>query len=420
MAYYSLLLLFIFEYMRPGSYVPVLGHANAILALVTLALALSQPGVISNGAVLQERNAKWIMYFLLLIGLSLFFTAEVTFVSYQRLSQVFGHFLFFYMIVKLTSDLRRLKQLFVTLTLIHIGLVILNPDLIFKPEVRSYIQGVTFLGDGNDFALSVCIVVPMCLFLIQEAKAMWQKLIYIAAMGMLFMSIIGTSSRGAAIAITCVLFYMWFNSRKKMLGVVGLVIVALGVIVFAPTTYYERMETVADYETEGSAQGRLQAWAAAIRMAKDHPLTGVGAGHFGMKYANAYRPPDYEGDTMRWLTAHSVYFLTLGEFGIPGVIFLFAMIVGSLRINRRGLKEIDRLPVERRETYRRLLLALSSSMIAFAVGGAFLSAIYYPHIYVIAALLTVSGIFYRQELENAVRAESVGTDKAALAIPNPE
>ena len=47
-------------------------------------------------------------------------------------------------------------------------------------------------------------------------------------------------------------------------------------------------------------------------------------------------------------------------------------------------------------TYQRLLISLNSSLIAFAVGGAFLSAIYYPHIYVLAGLFGSAEYFYEK------------------------
>jgi putative inorganic carbon (HCO3(-)) transporter len=401
MIYFGLLLVFIFEYMRPGSYVPALGILNSILPLGMFVVSLLVSGKTTNGEILWERNTLWLLFFLSLIGISVVVTAEVRFYAYTRFLQVLGYVLLFFMIVKLTIDLRRLKLLFATLVFIHVGLVLLNPDLILKLETRSYLQGVTFLGDGNDFALSVVIVVPMCLFLLLESKAKWQQLLYLAMLTILLLSIVGTSSRGAAIAISAVLLYQWSQSKKKLLGVAALAVVVGAVLALAPPSYFERMETVKDYETESSAQGRLDAWAASVRMAKDHPLLGVGSGHFGMMYSNQYRPPDYDSDTMKWLTAHSIYFLTLGELGLPGVVFLFAIILGNLRANGRRMREVDRLPNEAREAQRRLLVCLNSSMIAFAVGGAFLSAIYYPHIYVIAGIMTVGGLLHRELLEQA-------------------
>lgn len=398
MIYFGVLLVFVFEYMRPGSYVPALGILNSILPLGMFVLSVITSSKFSIGAILRDRNTLWLLYFLTLVALSIVITAEVRLYAYQRFTQVLGYILLYFTFVRLTTDLKRLKLFFTTLALIHVGLVILNPDVILKPELRSYIQGVTFLGDGNDFALSVVIVVPLCLFLLLESKSLWLKLFYLAILAVLLLSIIGTSSRGAAIAISAVLLYLWWRSRKKLMGVAALAVVVVGVLSFAPDSYFERMESVKDYETEGSAQGRLQAWAAAVRMAKDHPLTGVGSGHFGMMYSNRYRPPDYDHDTMQWLTAHSIYFLTLGELGIPGVIFLFAIIFGSLRINSRRLREVELMPSIVRETQRRLLVCMNSSIIAFAVGGAFLSAIYYPHVFVLAGVMTVVGFLHRDGL----------------------
>lgn len=397
MIYLGLLLVFIFEYMRPGSYVPGLGVLNSILPLGMFALSILVSGKHGNLEILRQRNTLWLLYFLFLIGLSMLFTAEVRLYAYTRFTQVLGYIFLYFMIVKLTTDIGRLKLLFATLVVIHVGLVILNPDVILKPEVRSYIQGVTFLGDGNDFALSVVIVVPMCLFLMLEAKALWLKLFFGLLLSVLLLSIVGTSSRGAAIAISAVLLYLWTKSRKKFMGVAALILVVIAVLSFAPESYFERMETVKDYETEGSAQGRIQAWAAAVRMASDHPISGVAAGHFGMMYSNRYRPPDYDQDTMRWLTAHSIYFLTLGELGIPGMIFLFAILLGSLRINHRLLFAVPSFPEPVRETHRRLLVCMNSSIIAFAVGGAFLSAIYYPHVYVLAGIMTVIGFLHAEQ-----------------------
>ena len=77
MIYFGLLLVFIFEYMRPGSYVPALGILNSILPLGIFVLSIFVSSKHSNGAILQERNTWWLLYFLFLIGLSVVVTAEV-------------------------------------------------------------------------------------------------------------------------------------------------------------------------------------------------------------------------------------------------------------------------------------------------------------------------------------------------------
>ena len=87
----------------------------------------------------------------------------------------------------------------------------------------------------------------------------------------------------------------------------------------APSGYFGRMGTVADYEEDNSAQQRLQAWGAALRMALDHPL-GVGAGNFNSAYGRRYNPSTVgEGvsrvgwGNMRWISPHSIYFKPSGS-----------------------------------------------------------------------------------------------------------
>ena len=50
------------------------------------------------------------------------------------------------------------------------------------------------------------------------------------------------------------------------------------------------MKTIKDYDSEGSAQARVMAWKAGVRMALDNPVLGVGAGHFPMSVAGKYAP----------------------------------------------------------------------------------------------------------------------------------
>ena len=73
-------------------------------------------------------------------------------------------------------------------------------------------------------------------------------------------------------------------------------------------------------------------------MALDHPLLGVGAGHF----PDGVRLADTGALDIPWQTAHSIYFLILGELGFPGLAVLLLFIVSNLVANRRLLVEHPR------------------------------------------------------------------------------
>ncbi|MEL0587534.1 MAG: O-antigen ligase family protein [Candidatus Thiodiazotropha sp. (ex. Lucinoma kazani)] len=145
--------------------------------------------------------------------------------------------------------------------------------------------------------------------------------IYIISLIILILAIVGTQSRGASLALMGTFGYLWWMGRQKVMGLLLIGGVLLAVISFAPPVYFERMNTISNYENEGSAMGRIVAWKTAIRMVSAYPVTGVGAGHFTVKLGTEFRPPEFGDENFPWLTAHSSYFLILGELGIPGIVF---------------------------------------------------------------------------------------------------
>jgi O-antigen ligase len=207
------------------------------------------------------------------------------------------------------------------------------------------------------------------------------------------MCVVATKSRGGTIALGSIGLYYWLKSPRKVQTAVLFVIVLGVVAAWAPASYFERMGMMTDTQ-EGSAQGRIIAWKASMQMAVANPILGAGAGHFPIAYGNYYR---VEGTP--WLTAHSIYFLLLGELGVPGLAVLLTFIFWNLAANRRLLRETRPLPPERATTARNALACTSAALVAYATGGAFLSAAYYPHMYVLAGLLAAARHIVRVEIE---------------------
>jgi hypothetical protein len=73
--------------------------------------------------------------------------------------------------------------------------------------------------------------------------------------------------------------------------------------------------------------------------------------------------------------------------GIPGIIFILGIIGSNLIAGERTLREIKPRLAAKDPTEKNLVVAMNASLIAFMVGGAFLSGAYYPHIYLLAGLL---------------------------------
>jgi putative inorganic carbon (hco3(-)) transporter len=152
------------------------------------------------------------------------------------------------------------------------------------PTQRSYVRNVTFLGDGNDFALSAAIALPMCLYLYQSARGSLARGLYIVGGLALFGAILGTQSRGAALAIIAMVFYLWTLSQNKGKATVFIIGGLIIVLAMASEAYVTRMQSIAHYQEDGSAQGRLLAWRPASEMALRRPLLGVGPGCFPLAF----------------------------------------------------------------------------------------------------------------------------------------
>jgi probable O-glycosylation ligase (exosortase A-associated) len=253
---------------------------------------------------------------------------------------------------------------------VHLGVAVLDPRVLTNPGVRSYLASAPFLGDGNDFGLSVNIAIPLCWALVVTAKTKFGRLLYAVALLVLVACVVATQSRGATVGLACVAIYYWLRTEKKLLTALVVAVGVALILLLAPGAYFERMHNI--NTTESSAVGRIDGWKAAWAAALKSPVLGVGAGHFNV--------------AIRRLTAHSIYFLAVGELGFPGLAVLVFLILANLAANRRRIAEIRMRGRGSPKGDLELAVALSASMIAFAVSGAFLSALYYPHLYVLGGV----------------------------------
>ena len=405
--YWALLGFFVLEYVRPGAYVPGLDalHLNSLVPLIGIIGTLALKSPVSNGEFLAEWNTKLMVTLLGLLCVSTLF-ATVTLYAYDVTTVVFSYMLIYWMLVRQVGDIRRLKGVFATLVAAHIIIAALNPAVFSPTDTRVGTNSGSFLGDGNDFSLSINICIPLCLFLMAESKRKIFSLFWGAGLLALVFCVIATQSRGGIIGLAAVGVYYWLKSPKKLQTAAAFVLVVAIVVANAPASFFDRMRTISDTE-EGSTRGRIDAWKLGVQMAVGNPLLGVGAGHFPLGYGTLRAA---QGTPGRWLTAHSIYFLVLGELGLPGIAVLLSLVFGNLVANRRLLREVGQLPPDQAATARNALAATSAAMMAFAVGGAFLSAAYYPHLYVLAGMLTASRHIVRMQ----IRAREHAGDNAAL------
>lgn len=415
MLVYRLLLIFVFlEYVRPGNVIPGMNvlHLNLLVPLCAAAISIAGSRAVRHGDILKEANSKYVLGLLGLIALSVPM-AELTWSAIEVFQTVAGYALIYWVLAKEINEVDELKGVFHALIIVHLIAGARSPEMFTNSSSRAYvIHAAPFLGDGNDFGLSALLAMVFCLFLLFEAKSKWRKLLYSAELLSLLALIVATQSRGATLALGAVALYYWLKNDRKVIGLTVAAVSVVLVVALAPTTYFDRINSIQNYEEDGSAQGRLSAWRAGTNMALSNPLLGVGAGQFPSNYTRFA-----DDNQHRWKTAHSIYFLILGELGLPGITILIGLIISNLVGNWRVAREIwPRAPGGRASTEIRLLATMSAAMLAFAIGGAFLSATYYPHAFVLSGLTVAVRRIVLQRTAIAAASTAKVPDVSALTV----
>ncbi len=240
----------------------------------------------------------------------------------------------------------------------------------------------SFIEGNNELALALVMAIPLMRFLQLQMKAALVRHALTLAMLLSAVAALGTQSRGALLAIVAMAVVLWTRTRHKLVSGIALVLVGAALIAFMPGEWEQRMNTIASYEQDSSAMGRINAWWMAWNLALDRPLGGGYDIYWPEIFARYAPVPD---DVH---AAHSIYFQVLGEHGFVGLgLFLLLWIMawrtaGYLR--RTG-------PLLPTTQWTADLGAMTQASLAgYAVGGAFLSLAYFDLPYNLVLLVVLA------------------------------
>ena len=383
----GLILIVAIEYIGLGHYIPGANRIPLFLSLSIFAIAIATN---FGERLLKHTQIKALLIFLTLTGISLFH-ALITFQAFRIFKTQIGYLILCISLYLVIKNSRHVFFFLGSMIFFHCFIVIANIDRLNQGQrTGNFIAGY-FLGDGNDFAWALVTFLPFALYFLSAKPKLLIRLPVLASIVIFVLGIVGTGSRGAFLAAVASILYLVINSRNKAFSFTCLGFLALVAVSLAPPAYIDRVESIRAYEEDSSALGRLVAWKAAFQMALDHPL-GVGAGNFSSAYGRSYMPDNPDTRiyaNRRWISPHSIYFLTLGEYGFFGLFILLLLLYGNYRDNRTQIRVFQPLGKEEILKNPMILLPkyLNMSLIAFAAGGAFLGGLNYPHIFILTALI---------------------------------
>lgn len=177
--------------------------------------------------------------------------------------------------------------------------------------------------DENSFAMFFVTALPFLFYWALSFRNIIVRLGIWAVIPLGWHAIFLTGSRGGLLGVGVTIVAISVRSKRKLLGLM-LILAFLGIYQWqGGEVLKDRMESMQDYEQEGSAMGRLDAWNAAIRMVMDNPATGSGLGSFTVAF------PYYSSKKPR--EAHNTFFQLIGESGLLAG-FAYVFLVGGVLV----------------------------------------------------------------------------------------
>lgn len=266
----------------------------------------------------------------------------------------------------------------------------------------------SYIADNNALAVALVMAIPLVLYFHETGAHRWLRLGCLAAAGLTALAVLGTHSRGGLLTLAVAGFLLWLRSRHRLLtGALLATSIGFG-IAFMPESWFERMETIENYEQDRSANMRFEAWAWGLGVAEQRPLTGGG---FMVYTLNGI---EHAGGRLSYLNAHSIYFEVLAEHGWPGLALFLGLIAGGILTARAIVR--DSRDVPELDWAARFGALVQVSFVAYAVGGALLNLAFYDLFYYLllaTAVARLEVLRVREGRGSAATATAPPVDHAA-------
>jgi putative inorganic carbon (HCO3(-)) transporter len=248
----------------------------------------------------------------------------------------------------------------------------------------------SFIAENNALALATVMTIPLWAWLYMQYRHKWARMGIGACIVLSAVSVFGSHSRGALLAIAAMSLFLWVKSPRKI--IVGAVMAIAGAWLFAfmPENWMERMSTIQYHQEDESANSRLETWKMLWNLVQDRPVIGGGYEPYTREIFAKYNP-DFDGS----FSAHSIYFQVLGEHGFPGfaMFLLFWLLVWW---TCTWIARHTRGKPDQQWAYW-LGQMVKVSIVGYLVGGAFLNLAYFDMPYWLFVIVAVTRFVLKQQ-----------------------
>jgi len=398
LAFLGLLALLVIQYTSLPQMFPVLQHfdiAKLAVAVAFLGLMLS-PDLRKPAAGPVHWLDTCVALFLFVSLMSACFSDHIG----PAVSQFIDTFQWCVVYLLISRIAGKRWQLYVVMCL----LMLLNLKLA-QFSIRSYHQDVisgvsakdlagrgegagstAFFGNAGDFGVAMSVVWPLAGAMFAAEVKRWRKWFFAICFFAFLGAIVVCSSRGALVAAAVIAFVAFMRSSKRVTGLAMMFVLIVAFFLAVPKASKERLEAAFHPHSDPTANDRLELWHFGMHLFAEHPMLGVGPGNFEPDYVAEHPILDREHKLMA-IVPHSIYVQTLSELGIAGFIPLLALWLLVPVVNARTRKLLrERGPENIRSFEYNLSWGLDLALVGYLVSGAFITVLYYPHLWVLLGL----------------------------------
>lgn len=245
-----------------------------------------------------------------------------------------------------------------------------------------------FMEANNGLGVALLMMIPIAWFLATEASNRWLRYGWLGSIPLTMLAILGTYSRGAALALGCTIVYWTIASGRNKLGFAMVALAPVALFAIMPDQLIDRLETIQNYEQDPSAMSRIEMWRFGFKVALSNPVFGGGFDVFPMYHLYDNFNVDLEFISSG-KSAHSIYFEVLGQHGFIGFILFMLMGLTFFFFCGRVKRTYSSA------TVRNFAAAVQISLVGYAAGGAFVNkALLWPITFQLLGLMTAAATIF--------------------------
>lgn len=243
-----------------------------------------------------------------------------------------------------------------------------------------------FFSNASDLGVAMCVVWPVAVYVLIARTTKFTRVVAAATAAASLGAILVCGSRGALLGAAVIVLIGSLRAPQKIVAAIMIVVLAAGVYICLPEGSKQRWDSAKQYEKDDTSYHRILLWKAGIAMFLDHPLFGVGPGNYPIVRKESYPIPNVRMDQFMSV-AHSTYIEALSELGFAGALIILLLWLSFFRLNAQTRALVLRRdPKDKYSLEYCLACGLDLGLVGFLASAAFVSVLWYPHIFILLAI----------------------------------